>query len=73
LPESVQLFSGVEFGFLVDLKFSEKVFFLEIGEVEIGLKFLEFFLKLSDLFFPFEQEVFVLVPFEFGRSEHTFD
>jgi hypothetical protein len=50
-----------------------KLFFFKVGEVETRLKFLELFLKFADFFLPFQQEVFVLVSFEFGGSEHTFD
>ncbi len=73
LCESLQLFRAVNSIFLGDFEFSLKLFFLKVGEVETRLKFLEFFLKFADFFLPFQQEVFVLVSFEFGGSEHTFN
>jgi hypothetical protein len=66
LPEIEQLFGTVEFIFFVNFKFSVKVFFLEIGKVEIGL-------KSSDLFFLFRHEVFKLLDeFTWRAHFHTF-
>lgn len=63
----------VKFFLMIEIKFSLNVFFLKNSNIEISFEFLDFVLKLLNFFLSFNEEIFILIPFELGGSEHTFN